>query len=74
MTFGGRVTQLITVGLGFDDWEWGVSLFAHNPSDIKAIVYEMRFDEVTHTYGEFGPFFNGLPLPLREIYRRVLLV
>ena len=34
----------------------------------------MRFDEVTHTYGEFGPFYNGLPLPLREIYRRVLLV
>ena len=42
--------------------------------DIKAIVYEMRFDEVTHTYGEFGPFYNGLPLPMREIYKRVLLV
>jgi peroxiredoxin len=73
-TYAGRVRQLVTGSTGLDDWEWGVSLFAHNPSDIKAIVYEMRFDEVTHTYGEFGPFYNGLPLPLREIFRRVLLV
>ena len=72
-TYAGRVRQLITGSTGLDDWEWGVSLFAHNPYDIKAIVYEMRFDEVTHTYGEFGPFHNGLPLPLKEIYRRVLL-
>ena len=73
-TYAGRVRQLVTGSTGLDDWEWGVSLFAHNPHDIKAIVYEMRFDEVTHTYGEFGPFFNGLPLPLRDIYRRLLLV
>jgi peroxiredoxin len=72
-TYAGRVRQLVTGSTGLDDWEWGVTLFAHNPYDIKAIVYEMRFDEVTHTYGEFGPFYNGLPLPLREIYRRVLL-
>jgi len=73
-TYAGRVRQLVTGSTGLDDWEWGVSLFAHNPYDIKAIVYEMRFDEVTHTYGEFGRFYNGLPLPLREIYRRVLLL
>jgi hydrogen peroxide-dependent heme synthase len=73
-TYAGRVRQLVTGSTGLDDWEWGVSLFAHNPYDIKAIVYEMRFDETTHTYGEFGPFYNGLPLPLREIYKRVLLV
>jgi len=72
--YAGRVRQLVTGSTGLNDWEWGVTLFAHNPCDIKAIVYEMRFDEVTHTYGEFGPFHNGLPLPLREIYRRVLLV
>ena len=72
-TYAGRVRQLVTGSTGLDDWEWGVTLFAHNPYDIKAIVYEMRFDEVTHTYGEFGPFHNGLPLPLKEIYRRVLL-
>jgi peroxiredoxin len=73
-TYAGRVRQLVTGSTGLDDWEWGVSLFAHNPYDIKAIVYEMRFDEVTHTYGEFGPFYNGLPLPLREIYKRLLMV
>jgi peroxiredoxin len=72
-TYAGRVRQLVTGSTGLDNWEWGVSLFAHNPYDIKAIVYEMRFDEVTHTYGEFGPFHNGLPLPMKEIYRRVLL-
>ena len=73
-TYAGRVRQLVTGSTGIDDWEWGVTLFAHDPADIKAIVYEMRFDEVTHTYGEFGPFFNGLPLPLKEIYPRLLLV
>jgi peroxiredoxin len=73
-TFAGRVRQLVTGSTGTADWEWGVSLFAHDPADIKAIVYEMRFDEVTHTYGEFGPFFNGLPLPLRDIYARLLLL
>jgi len=72
-TFAGRVRQLVTGSTGLDDWEWGVTLFAHDPYDIKAIVYEMRFDEVTHTYGEFGPFYNGLPLPLKEIYKRTLL-
>jgi peroxiredoxin len=72
-TYAGKVRQLVTGSTGLDDWEWGVSLFAHDPAEIKAIVYEMRFDEVTHTYGKFGPFFNGLPLPLPEIYRRLLL-
>ncbi len=72
-TYAGRVRQLITGSTGLDDGEWGVTLFAHTSSDIKAIVYEMRFDEVTHTYGEFGPFYNGLPLPLREIFQRLLL-
>lgn len=72
-TYAGRVRQLITGSTGLDDWEWGVTLFAHDPHDIKAIVYEMRFDEVTHTYGEFGPFYNGLPMTLRNIYSRLLL-
>jgi chlorite dismutase len=72
-TYSGRVRQLVTGSTGLDDWEWGVTLFAHNPFDIKSIVYEMRFDEASHTYAEFGPFLNGLPLPLAEIYRRVLL-
>src|SRR5277367_5709792 len=67
-TYAGKVRQLVTGSTGLDDWEWGVTLFAHDPYQIKAIVYEMRFDEVTHTYGEFGPFYNGLPMPLKEIY------
>ncbi len=57
MTFGGKVTQLITVGLGYDDWEWGVTLWAANPEFLKDIVYRMRFDEASARYAEFGPFF-----------------
>jgi hydrogen peroxide-dependent heme synthase len=59
MTFGGRVTQLITVGLGFDDWEWGVTLWARNPEFLKDIVYRMRFDEASARYAEFGPFYTS---------------
>jgi chlorite dismutase len=57
MTFGGRVTQLITVGLGYDDWEWGVTLWARQPEFLKEIVYRMRFDEASARYAEFGPFY-----------------
>jgi peroxiredoxin len=57
MTFGGKVTQLITVGLGFDDWEWGVTLWARNPDFLREIVYRMRFDEASARYAEFGPFY-----------------
>jgi hydrogen peroxide-dependent heme synthase len=71
--YAGRVTQLVTGSTGLDDWEWGVTLFAHDPYDIKSIVYEMRFDEVSHGYAEFGPFYNGLTLPLPEIFTRLQL-
>ena len=57
MTFAGKVTQLITVGLGFEDWEWGVTLWAKNPQFLKDIVYRMRFDEASARYAEFGPFY-----------------
>ncbi len=58
MTFGGRVTQLITVGLGFDDWEWGVTLWARNPEFLKDIVATAcRFDEASARYAQFGPFY-----------------
>lgn len=56
MQFAGKVSQLITVGLGFDDWEWGVTLWATNPEYLKDIVYQMRFDEASARYAEFGPF------------------
>jgi chlorite dismutase len=59
MTFGGKVTQLITVALGFDDWEWGVTLWARNPEFLKEIVYRMRFDEASARYAEFGPFYTS---------------
>lgn len=59
MKFGGRVTQLITVGVGLEDWEWGVTLWARNPEFLKEIVYTMRFDEASARYAEFGPFYTS---------------
>ena len=64
--FSGRVIQLITGATGLSDWEWGVTLVSDDPKDIKDIVYEMRFDEVSARYGVFGPFTVGLVVPLRE--------
>ena len=61
-TYAGRVLQLITGSAGLDDWEWGVTLLADDPVVLKEIVYEMRFDDVSARYGEFGPFFTGLVL------------
>jgi chlorite dismutase len=57
MKFAGRVTQLITVSVGLDDWEWGVTLWARRPEFLKEIVYTMRFDEASARYAEFGPFY-----------------
>ncbi len=59
MQFAGRVTQLITVSVGLDDWEWGVTLWASNPEFLKDIVYKMRFDEASAKYAEFGPFYTS---------------
>src|SRR5260370_14141532 len=59
-TFAGRVVQLITGSTGIDDWEWGVTLFANTPDDLKDVVYTMRYDEASARYAEFGPFFSGL--------------
>lgn len=57
--FMGRVTQLITVGCGLEDWEWGVTLWARNPEYLTNIVYDMRFDEASARYAEFGPFYTS---------------
>ena len=62
---------MITGATGLDDWEWGVSLFAHDVFEIKSIVYDMRFDAVSAGYAEFGEFFVGLQLPLADIYERL---
>lgn len=59
MAFAGKVSQLITVAVGLDDWEWGVTLWAKEPEYLKDIVYRMRFDEASARYAEFGPFFVG---------------
>ena len=67
MTFAGKVSQLITVGLGLEDWEWGVTLWARNPEFLKEIVYRMRFDEASARYAEFGPFFTSYIMPPVEM-------
>ena len=59
MAFAGRVSQLITVAVGLDDWEWGVTLWAANPQFLTQIVYQMRFDEASARYAEFGPFYTS---------------
>ncbi|SFB25865.1 chlorite dismutase [Lentibacillus halodurans] len=65
--YAGEVKQIITGSFGFDDWEWGVTLFAHDVLQLKKLVYEMRFDEVTARYGEFGEFFVGNHLAKENI-------
>ncbi len=67
MTFAGKVTQLISVGIGLEDWEWGVTLWAANPQYLTHIVYQMRFDEASARYAEFGPFYTGYIMPATEI-------
>ena len=57
--YAGRVYQVITGSIGFDAWEWGVTLFAKDPLDFKRIVTDMRFDEVSAKYAEFGDFYVG---------------
>lgn len=71
--YSGRILQLITGSTGLDEYEWGVTLLAKDTIDVKSIVYEMRFDEVTARYGEFGDFFIGMQLPLDVLFRRICL-
>jgi peroxiredoxin len=65
--FAGRVIQLVTASAGFDDFEWGVTLFALNPDDLKDVVYTMRFDEASAVYAEFGAFYVGMVTPVEEL-------
>jgi hydrogen peroxide-dependent heme synthase len=69
--FSGRITQLITGATGIDDWEWGVTLMAHQTDALKEIVYEMRFDEVSARYGEFGPFYVNLRMQPADIWEHL---
>ncbi len=65
--FGERILQLITASTGLDDYEWGVTLFANHPDDLKAVVYTMRFDEASAVYAEFGRFITGVSGSLDEV-------
>ena len=73
ITFAGRVSQLITASTGFDDWEWGVTLWSRTPEDVKSIVYTMRFDEASARYAEFGPFYISYILPPADALKHVRL-
>ncbi len=59
-SFHGKVTQVISGSIGYDDYEWGVDLYADDPLVFKKLVYEMRFDEASARYAEFGPFYSGI--------------
>jgi len=65
--YAGKVKQIITGSIGFDDWEWGVYLFSQDPLVFKKLIYEMRFDEASIWYAEFGPFYIGLRKELNEM-------
>ncbi len=66
-SYHGRVTQVISGSIGFDDFEWGVDLYADDPMIFKKLVYEMRFDEASARYGEFGPFWSGIQFSADEL-------
>jgi chlorite dismutase len=67
--YAGEVRQIISGSIGFDDWEWGVDLFAEDPAVFKKLIYEMRFDEVSAVYALFGSFFVGLRVKASELAR-----
>ncbi|HDX9579359.1 TPA: heme-dependent peroxidase [Bacillus pseudomycoides] len=67
--YAGKVRQIITGSVGFDDYEWGVTLFADDVLQFKKLIYEMRFDEVSARYGEFGTFFVGNILPNEKVVK-----
>ena len=65
--FAGRVLQVVTGSSGLDDFEWGVTLFAQHPDDLKEVVYTMRFDRASAVYAEFGAFYTGMVAPVAEV-------
>jgi hydrogen peroxide-dependent heme synthase len=65
--YAGEVRQIITGSIGFDDWEWGVDLFADDPLVFKKLIYEMRFDEVSAVYALFGQFYVGIRCPATAV-------
>jgi chlorite dismutase len=70
--YSGRVFQVITGAMGLDAWEWGVTLFARDPLEFKKLVSEMRFDEASRRYAEFGAFYVGKAVGAEEAVRAIL--
>ncbi len=71
--FAGKVSQLITASTGFDDWEWGVTLWGRTPEYVKEIVYTMRFDEASARFAAFGPFYIGYVMPIGDLLKHLKL-
>ncbi|MFB3917382.1 MAG: hydrogen peroxide-dependent heme synthase [Terriglobales bacterium] len=67
--YAGQVQQIISGSIGLDDWEWGVDLFADDPVIFKKLIYEMRFDEVSGVYSNFGTFYVGVRCPAAQLGR-----
>ena len=65
--YAGKVTQMITGTMGFDDWEWGVTLFSNDMVEIKDLLMDMRFDPSTSRFAEFGPFYVGRRFPPTDL-------
>jgi chlorite dismutase len=66
-TYAGDVTQIISGSMALDDWEWGVTVFGNDPSILKEMVAQMRYDEVSARFGEFGPFILGWALDTADL-------
>jgi hydrogen peroxide-dependent heme synthase len=69
--YAGRISQIISGSVGLDDWEWAVTLFASDPLDLKALVTEMRYDEVSALYAEFGSFWIGYRIPSERLVEQL---
>jgi hydrogen peroxide-dependent heme synthase len=65
--YAGRVQQIISGSIGFDDWEWGVDLFANDAAVFKKLIYEMRFDKVSAEYSNFGTFYLGIRVAVAKL-------
>jgi chlorite dismutase len=66
--YAGSVKQIISGSIGFDDWEWGVDLFAEDPLVFKRLIYEMRFDQVSAIYALFGTFYVGRRMDSEDLH------
>lgn len=66
-SYHGSITQVISGSIGFDNYEWGVDLYADDPLVFKKLIYQMRFDEASARFAEFGPFWAGLQFSSAEL-------